>query len=149
MIAMDIQEILRILPHRYPFLLLDKVIEFEKDKRLLAIKNVTYNEPFFTGHFPVKPVMPGVMIVEAMAQATGLLAGASNPESVTDTSIYLFVGIDKARFKKPVAPGDQLQIEAVLTNLKRGIGVYECVATVDGKVVATANIMCTSRDANE
>jgi 3-hydroxyacyl-[acyl-carrier-protein] dehydratase len=149
LIAMDIQEILRILPHRYPFLLLDKVIEFEKDKRLLAVKNVTYNEQFFTGHFPVKPVMPGVMIVEAMAQATGLLAGASNPESVTDTSIYLFVGIDKARFKKPVVPGDQLQIEAVLTKLKRGIGVYECVATVDGKVAATAEIMCTSRDANE
>jgi 3-hydroxyacyl-[acyl-carrier-protein] dehydratase len=146
---MNIQDVLRILPHRYPFLLIDKVTEFEKDKRLLAIKNVTYNEPFFTGHFPVKPVMPGVMIVEAMAQATGLLAGASNPETVTDTSIYLFVGIEKARFKKPVGPGDQLQIEAVLTKLKRGIGVFDCVATVDGQVVATAEIMCTSRDANE
>jgi 3-hydroxyacyl-[acyl-carrier-protein] dehydratase len=149
LIEMDIQEVLRILPHRYPFLMIDKVIEFEKDQRLLAIKNVTYNEPFFTGHFPVKPVMPGVMIVEAMAQATGLLAGASNPESVTDTSIYLFVGVDKARFKKPVGPGDQLIIEVVQTNVKRGIGVFDCVATVDDKVVATANIMCTSRDANE
>lgn len=149
MISMDIQEVLRILPHRYPFLLIDKVLEFEKDQRLLAVKNVTYNEPFFTGHFPVKPVMPGVMIVEAMAQATGLLAGASNPESVTDTSIYLFVGIDKARFKKPVGPGDQLHIEAVLTNMKRGIGIYDCTATVDGKVVSTAEIMCTSRDVKE
>ncbi len=146
---MDIQKVLSILPHRYPFLLIDKVLEFEKDKRLLAVKNVTYNEQFFTGHFPVKPVMPGVMIIEAMAQGTGLLAGASNPESVTDTSIYLFVGVEKARFKKPVGPGDQLQIEVVLTNVKRGIGIYDCVATVDGKVVATAEIMCTSRDANE
>ncbi len=146
---MDIQEVLRILPHRYPFLLIDKVIEFEKDKRLLAVKNVTYNEQFFTGHFPVKPVMPGVMIVEAMAQGTGLLAGASNPESLSDSSIYLFVGIDKARFKKPVGPGDQLHIEVIQTNMKRGIGIYECVATVEDKVVATASIMCTSRDANE
>jgi 3-hydroxyacyl-[acyl-carrier-protein] dehydratase len=129
--------------------LIDKVIEFEKDKRLLAVKNVTYNEPFFTGHFPIKPVMPGVMIVEAMAQGSGLLAGASNPELLTDTSIYLFAGVDKARFKKPVGPGDQLHIEVVLTNMKRGIGVFDCVAKVDDKVVATANIMCTSRDANE
>ncbi len=149
MISMDIQEVLRILPHRYPFLLIDKVVEFEKDKRLLAVKNVTYNEQFFTGHFPVKPVMPGVMIIEAMAQATGLLAGASNPESVTDTSIYLFAGVDKARFKKPVVPGDQLYIEAILTNMKRGIGMFDCSAMVDGKVVATAEIMCTSRDTKE
>lgn len=149
LISMDIQKVLSILPHRYPFLLIDKVIEFEKDKRLLAVKNVTYNEQFFTGHFPVKPVMPGVMIIEAMAQGTGLLAGASNPESVTDTSIYLFVGVEKARFKRPVGPGDQLHIEVVLTNMKRGIGVYDCVATVDGNVVATAEIMCTSRDAKE
>ncbi len=149
LIAMDIQEVLRILPHRYPFLMIDKVLEFEKDQRLIAIKNVTYNEPFFTGHFPVKPVMPGVMIVEAMAQATGLLAGASNPETVTDTSIYLFVGVDKARFKKPVGPGDQMLIEVVQTSVKRGIGIFDCVAKVDDKIVATANIMCTSRDANE
>ena len=93
--------------------------------------------------------MPGVMIIEAMAQATGLLAGASNPESVTDTSIYLFAGVDKARFKKPVVPGDQLHIEAILTNMKRGIGMFDCSATVDGKVVATAEIMCTSRDTKE
>lgn len=143
---MDIQKVLSILPHRYPFLLIDRVLEFEKDQRLLAIKNVTYNEPFFNGHFPIKPVMPGVMIVEAMAQATGLLAGASNPETVTDTSIYLFVGIDKARFKKPVEPGDQLHIEVTQKGMKRGIGIFDCIATVDGKVVTTADIMCTARD---
>jgi len=148
LIAMDIQKVLSILPHRYPFLLIDRVLEFEKDQRLLAIKNVTYNEPFFNGHFPIKPVMPGVMIVEAMAQATGLLAGASNPETVTDTSVYLFVGIDKARFKKPVGPGDQLHIEVVQKGMKRGIGIFDCIATVDGRVVTTADIMCTARDVN-
>ncbi len=146
---MDINKVLSILPHRYPFLLIDRVLEFEKDQRLLAIKNVTYNEPFFNGHFPVKPVMPGVMIVEAMAQATGLLTGASNPEAVTDTSIILFVGIDKARFKKPVEPGDQLHIEVVQKKMRRGIGMFDCVATVDGEVVTTADIMCTARDVNE
>jgi 3-hydroxyacyl-[acyl-carrier-protein] dehydratase len=149
LIGMDIQKVLSILPHRYPFLLIDRVLDFEKDQRLLALKNVSYNEPFFNGHFPVKPVMPGVLIVEAMAQATGLLAGASNPESVTDTSIYLFVGIDKARFKQPVVPGDQLHIEAVQKDVKRGIGIFNCVATVDGKVVCTADIMCTPRDVEE
>ncbi len=149
MIGMDINKVLSILPHRYPFLLIDRVLEFEKDNRLLALKNVTYNEPFFNGHFPVKPVMPGVMVVEAMAQATGLLTGASNPETVTDTSIILFVGIDKARFRKPVEPGDQLHIEVVLKTMRRGIGMFDCVATVDGKVVTTANIMCTARDVKE
>ncbi len=146
---MDIQKVLSILPHRYPFLLIDRVLEFEKDQRLLALKNVTYNEPFFNGHFPIKPVMPGVMIVEAMAQATGILTGASNPETVTDTSIILFVGIEKARFKKPVEPGDQLHIEVVLKKMRRGIGMFDCVATVDDKVVTTAEIMCTARDVNE
>jgi len=146
---MDIHKVLSLLPHRYPFLLIDRVLEFEKDRRLLAIKNVTYNEPFFNGHFPIRPVMPGVMIIEAMAQATGLLAGESNPESVSDTSIYLFVGIDNARFKRPVEPGDQLQIEAVQNRMKRGIGIFSCTASVDGKIVATADIMCTARDLAE
>lgn len=146
MISMDIKKILSLLPHRYPFLMIDRVLEFEKDTRLLALKNVTFNEPFFNGHFPIKRVMPGVLIIEAMAQATGLLAMESNPETVSDTSVYLFVGIDKARFKRPVVPGDQLLIEVKLNKLKRGIGMFSCVAKVDEKIVATAEIMCTARE---
>lgn len=143
---MDINKVLSLLPHRYPFLLIDRVLEFEKDKRLLALKNVSYNEPFFNGHFPIRPVMPGVLIVEAMAQATGLLAMESNPETVSETSIYLFVGIDKARFKRPVEPGDQLHIEVYQKAFKRGIGIFSGTAKVDGKLAATADIMCTARD---
>jgi 3-hydroxyacyl-[acyl-carrier-protein] dehydratase len=121
-------------------------LEFEKDKRLLALKNVTYNEPFFNGHFPVQPVMPGVLIVEAMAQATGLLAMESDPSTVSETTIYLFVGIDKARFKQQVEPGDQLHIEVIMNKMKRGIGFFSGTATVDGRTVATAEIMCTARE---
>ncbi len=143
---MDINKILTILPHRYPFLLIDRVLEFEKNERLLAVKNVTYNEHFFNGHFPIKPVMPGVLIVEAMAQATALLSMESHPEIVSDTSIYLFVGIDKARFKRLVEPGDQLLIEVCQTRIKRGIGIFSCNAKVDGELAATAEIMCTERD---
>jgi len=143
---MDINKVLTLLPHRYPFLLIDRVLDFEKDTRLLALKNVTYNEPFFNGHFPIRPVMPGVLIVEAMAQATGLLAMESNPETVTDTTVYLFVGIDKARFRRPVEPGDQLMIEVNQNSIKRGIGLFSCTAKVDGQVAATAEIMCTARD---
>ncbi|MES9859836.1 MAG: 3-hydroxyacyl-ACP dehydratase FabZ [Candidatus Thiodiazotropha sp. LLP2] len=146
MIAMDINKVLSLLPHRYPFLLIDRVMEYEKDTRLLALKNVTYNEPFFNGHFPVQPVMPGVLIVEAMAQATGLLAMESNPDTVNETTIYLFVGIDKARFKQQVEPGDQLIIEVLQNKMKRGIGFYTCSATVEGRTVATAEIMCTARE---
>lgn len=143
---MDINKVLSLLPHRYPFLLIDRVLEYEKDTRLLALKNVTYNEPFFNGHFPVQPVMPGVLIVEAMAQATGLLAMESNPETVNETTIYLFVGIDKARFKQQVEPGDQLMIEVEQNKMKRGIGFFTCSAKVDGRTVATAEIMCTARE---
>lgn len=146
MIAMDINKVLSLLPHRYPFLLIDRVLEYEKDNRLLALKNVTYNEPFFNGHFPVQPVMPGVLIVEAMAQATGLLAMESNPETVNETTIYLFVGIDKARFKQQVEPGDQLIIEVVQNKMKRGIGFFSCSAMVEDRTVATAEIMCTARE---
>ncbi|MES9833784.1 MAG: 3-hydroxyacyl-ACP dehydratase FabZ [Candidatus Thiodiazotropha sp. L084R] len=146
MIAMDINKVLSLLPHRYPFLLIDRVMEYEKDTRLRALKNVTYNEPFFNGHFPVQPVMPGVLIVEAMAQATGLLAMESNPDTVNETTIYLFVGIDKARFKQQVEPGDQLIIEVLQNKMKRGIGFYTCSATVEGRTVATAEIMCTARE---
>jgi 3-hydroxyacyl-[acyl-carrier-protein] dehydratase len=143
---MDIHKVLGLLPHRYPFLLIDRVLEFEKDERILATKNVTYNEPFFNGHFPIRPVMPGVLIVEAMAQATGLLAMESNPETVSETSIYLFVGIDKARFKRQVEPGDQLLIEMRQKSMRRGIGFFTGTAKVDGAVAATADIMCTARD---
>lgn len=143
---MDINKVLSLLPHRYPFLLIDRVLEFEKDKRLLALKNVTYNEPFFNGHFPIRPVMPGVLIVEAMAQATGLLAMESDPESMTETTVYLFVGIDKARFRRPVEPGDQVMIEVTQKTMKRGIGKFICSATVDDQIAATAEIMCAARD---
>ncbi len=143
---MDINKVLSLLPHRYPFLLIDRVLEFDKDERLLALKNVTYNEPFFNGHFPIKPVMPGVLIVEAMAQATALLASQSNPETLSESTIYLFVGIDKARFKQQVEPGDQLHLEVVLNKMKRGIGFFSGTATVDGKTVANAEIMCTARE---
>ena len=134
------------MPHRYPFLLVDKVLEFEEGKRLLALKNVSYNEPYFTGHFPVRPVMPGVLIIEALAQATGLLAMESRPEEVSSSSLYYFVGIDKARFKRPVEPGDQLHLEVILKNVKRGIWIFTGEARVDGKLVASGEIMCTARE---
>jgi len=146
--SMDIYKVLTLLQHRYPFLLIDRVLDYELNKRLLAIKNVTYNEPFVNGHFPIRPVMPGVLIVEAMAQATGLLAMESNPETVNESTIYLFVGIDKARFRRPVEPGDQLEIEVIQKALKRGIGMFSCTAKVDGKIAATAEIMCTAKDFN-
>lgn len=142
---MDIQKIQDLLLHRYPFLLVDRVIESDAEKkRLVALKNVTINEPFFQGHFPKKPVMPGVLVIEAMAQATGLLAMEST--DVGKESIYYLVGVDKARFKRPVEPGDQLMIEVEMTKNRRGIGVFQAEATVDGKAVASAEIMCTARD---
>lgn len=143
---MDIQKVMSVLPHRYPFLLIDRVLAFEPDDRLLAIKNVTINEQFFNGHFPVRPVMPGVLIIEAMAQATGLLAMESHPENVTENTLYLFVGIDKARFKRPVEPGDQLHIEVVQKKIRRGIGLFSCEARVDGELAASAEIMCAARE---
>lgn len=143
---MDINKVLSLLPHRYPFLLIDRVVEFEKDHRLVAYKNVTYNEPFFTGHFPIKPVMPGVLIVEAMAQATALLALESDPVVSGKNTVYLFAGIDKARFRQQVEPGDRLEIEVLQNKMKRGIGFFSGTAVVDGKVAATAEIMCTARE---
>lgn len=140
---MDISKVMELLPHRYPFLLVDRVIECEPDKRLVAIKNVSYNEPQFTGHFPDKPVMPGVLIVEALAQATGLLA--MQTANTADDATYYLVGVDKARFKRPVVPGDQLRLEVEVTKKRRDIWVFDCVASVDGKSVATAEVMCTAR----
>ena len=135
---------MELLAHRYPFLLVDRVVEVETCKRLVAIKNVSYNEPFFTGHFPAKPVMPGVLILEALAQATGLLAMVSAPEEAAD-KLYYLVGIDKARFRRPVEPGDQVELIVELLNSKRQIWKFACSAKVDGKVVASADIMCTAR----
>jgi 3-hydroxyacyl-[acyl-carrier-protein] dehydratase len=145
--TMDIQRIMQLLPHRYPFLLVDKVIECVPGERLVAVKNVTFNEPFFTGHFPIKPVMPGVLIIEALAQATGLLAAETRDGERSANSIYYLVGVDKARFKRPVGPGDQVHLEAKLLKVKRDLWVFDCQATVDGKVVASAEIMCTAREA--
>ena len=142
---MDIHEVLRHLPHRYPFLLIDKVLDYKVDDYLVGLKNVTFNEPFFTGHFPVRPIMPGVLIVEAMAQATGLLAMECRPDEV-GSKLYYFVGIDKARFKRPVEPGDQLIMTVNLRAVRRGIWMFTGEAMVDGKLAASAEIMCTARD---
>jgi 3-hydroxyacyl-[acyl-carrier-protein] dehydratase len=143
---MDIHKVLSHLPHRYPFLLIDRVLDFRCDEYLIGLKNVSYNEPFFNGHFPVRPVMPGVLIIEAMAQATGLLAMESRPHEVGEKALYYFVGIDKARFKRPVEPGDQLVLDVRLHTVRRGIWMFSGEARVDDKIVATADIMCTARD---
>lgn len=141
---MDIGQIMERLPHRYPFLLVDRVLECVPGERLVAMKNVSMNEPFFQGHFPGKPVMPGVLIVEALAQATCLLAMETEPSDEDIT--YLLAGVDKARFKRQVTPGDQLLLEAVLEKRKRGIWVFSARALVDDKVAASAEIMCTARE---
>jgi 3-hydroxyacyl-[acyl-carrier-protein] dehydratase len=142
---MDITAIQNLLPHRYPFLLVDRVLSFEPGVSLLGIKNVTFNEPFFQGHFPQKPVMPGVLILEALAQATGLLAFNTENRGAERDTLYYLVGIDSARFKQPVVPGDQLRLAVTVTKQKRGIWVFDTEATVDGKTAATAVIMCTER----
>ena len=145
---MDINEILRHLPHRYPFLLIDRVIEFKKGESLTGLKNVSYNEPFFQGHFPQRPVMPGVLILEAMAQATGLLAFRTLENTANRDTLYFLVGMDRVRFKRPVEPGDQLLLSARLLKTKRGIWMFDCDARVDGAIAASAEIMCTERDIN-
>jgi 3-hydroxyacyl-[acyl-carrier-protein] dehydratase len=142
---MNINEILRLLPHRYPFLLIDRVTDYKVGEFLRGYKNVTFNEPFFNGHFPQRPIMPGVMILEALAQATGLLAFRTVDRAANNDSLFFLVGIDKARFKRPVEPGDQLMLEVRVVNSKRGIWVFEGEATVDGKLAASAQIMCTER----
>jgi len=142
---MDINQILNHLPHRYPFLLIDRVTEFNKGESLTGIKNVTINEPFFQGHFPRRPVMPGVLILEALAQATGLLAFAAMGDA-HKTKLYLLVGIDKARFRGQVLPGDQLLLNISQKRNMRGIGMYQCQALVDGTVVAEAEMMCSAQD---
>ncbi len=142
---MNINDILNHLPHRYPFLLIDRVTEYVPAESLVGLKNVTYNEPFFLGHFPQRPVMPGVLILEALAQATGLLAFRTMEQHAERESLYYLVGIDKARFKRPVEPGDQLILNAKLLREKRGIWLFDCAAYVDDRLVASADIMCTEQ----
>ena len=141
----EIDKIMEFLPHRYPFLMVDRVIESSEGESLSALKNVSVNEPFFQGHFPNQPIMPGVLILEALAQATGLLAFSSK---VVDhkNKIYMLVGIDKARFRGQVVPGDQIILNVRLKRNMRGIGIYECTALVDGRVVAEAEMMCSAQD---
>jgi len=142
---MDIHQILKKLPHRYPFLLVDRVLEIEKGVRIRALKNVTMNEPFFTGHFPNRPVMPGVLQIEAMAQAAALLSFATLDVELDDNSVYYFAGIDGARFKRPVEPGDQLILDVTLGRMKAGIFKFGAKASVDGELAAEAELMCTMR----
>lgn len=143
---MDIYGVLKHLPHRYPFLLIDRVLEYKEGERLVALKNVTMNEHFFQGHFPHRPVMPGVLILEALAQATGILAFKTNGTLPRNNSLYYFVGIDNARFKQPVEPGDQLILEVNLMKKKGSIWKFSAEAKVDGRVVTSAELMCAEKE---
>lgn len=142
--AVDIQEIFELLPHRYPFLLIDRVIDYKEGETLHAIKNVTVNEPIFTGHFPGKPIFPGVLILEAMAQAAGILGFKTLPNAAND--LYLFAGIDNARFKHPVTPGDTMHFHVKFVKERRGIGMFSGEVFVDGKLVCTADLKCARRE---
>ena len=142
---MDIHHILKQLPHRYPFLLVDRVVELDKGKTIKALKNVTINEPFFEGHFPHRPVMPGVLMLEALAQAAALLVFSSQGTTVDDDSVVYFVGIDGARFKRPVEPGDQLLLDVKVDRVKAGIYKFNAQAFVDGELAVEAQLMCTKR----
>jgi len=144
--GMDIHDVLKHLPHRYPFLLIDRVLECIPGKSLIALKNVSYNEPYFTGHFPQRPVMPGVLILEALAQATGILAFRSTESVPSDGALYYLVGIDNGRFKQPVEPGDQLILEVELSRNVRNIWKFSTEARVGNEVVASADVMCASKE---
>jgi 3-hydroxyacyl-[acyl-carrier-protein] dehydratase len=143
--VLDIHKILKKLPHRYPILLVDRVLEFEKDTRIVALKNVTINEPYFMGHFPARPVMPGVLMLEALAQTAALLSFESAGSEPGDDTVVYFVGIDGARFKRVVEPGDQLILEASILRAKAGIYKYQARATVGGELAVEAELMCTMR----
>jgi 3-hydroxyacyl-[acyl-carrier-protein] dehydratase len=143
-LPIDVRQIAAILPHRYPFLLVDRVIEFEPGKRVRAIKNVTCNEPFFMGHFPGHPVMPGVLVIEAMAQASGILTQLSNGFNAKPNQLYYLVRVDNARFSRTVVPGDQLVMDVVQKRMIRRMGQYQCTASVDGVEVASADILCAA-----
>lgn len=142
---MDIHQILKQLPHRYPILLVDRVLEVEKGKRIKALKNVSINEPYFLGHFPHRPVMPGVLMLEALAQAAALLAFDMQGITPDNKTVYYFAGIDGARFKRPVEPGDQLILEVELIRMKAGIFKFKALATVNGEIATEAELMCTMR----
>ncbi|MDW7547971.1 3-hydroxyacyl-ACP dehydratase FabZ [Pseudoalteromonas sp. McH1-7] len=143
--SFDIQEILKLLPHRYPMLLVDKVVDYKPGEHLHAIKNVTINEPIFTGHFPEQPIFPGVLILEAMAQATGLL-GFKTVENRSENELYLFAAIDNARFKQPVLPGDTMHLHVNFVKERRNIWKFSAEARVEGNIVCSAEIMCARRE---
>lgn len=145
MTVMDINEIMEYLPHRYPMLLVDRVVEFKAGEEILAVKNITMNEPYFMGHFPSRPVLPGVMIMEALAQAAALLYFKTLNTPPDHNAVYYFVGIDNARFKKPVGPGDQLFLRAFMGRVVRGIAKFKAQAEVDGQIVAEAELMTMMR----
>ncbi len=144
--AMDIYEILKYLPHRYPFILVDRVVSCEPGERIIALKNVSINEPYFIGHFPHHPVMPGVLIVEALAQAAALLTLKTQNSEKNDEQVYYFVGIDGVRFKKPVMAGDQLMLKVEITRQIKGVWKYTARAEVDDQLVTEAQLMCTARN---
>ena len=142
----DILEIMKLLPHRYPFLLIDRVVEVVPGKFIHAYKNVTINEPFFVGHFPHHPVMPGVLIMEALAQAAGILSFKTEDKKPTQSDVFYFAGIDDARFKRPVMPGDQLHLHVEIERQMRGVWKFKGEARVDGQLAAEARLMCAKRD---
>jgi 3-hydroxyacyl-[acyl-carrier-protein] dehydratase len=144
-VKLNIKDILDTLPHRYPFILVDKVLELIPNRKIRAVKNVTINEEFFIGHFPYYPVMPGVLIIEALAQAAGLLSFKSMNESANEESLYFFVGIDNCRFKRPVGPGDVLALNVQIEKVKGGVWKYQATAEVEQKVCAQAQLMCALR----
>lgn len=145
MTSMNVQEVMEYLPHRYPFLLVDRVLECQPGDFVVAVKNVSINEPFFQGHFPQQPVMPGVLILEALAQTTGILAFTTANIRPSEGALYYLVGVDKARFKRQVEAGDQLRLDIKLTRTMRTVWLFSGTATVDGNVAATAELMCAEK----
>lgn len=146
MAEMDVLQVLEYLPQRFPILMIDRVLDCEPGKRIVALKNVSINEPYFEGHFPHRPIMPGVLILEAMAQAAGILVFRTIGHKPTENFDYYYAGIDGARFKRPVVPGDRLEIEVLLQGMKRSIGKFQCIARVEGATVAEAQILCSVRN---
>lgn len=147
--TMNVQEIMDLLPHRYPFLLIDRVVDWAPDEYLVAIKNVTFNEPFFQGHFPVRPIMPGVLVTEAMAQATGVLAFRSNGGKPKENALYMLVGLDDVSFRRMVEPGDQLTIRVEIKRMARGMGIFNCEAHVGDELAARATVKCVAKEVTE